>query len=70
MTERELALTRHVLEQVKEGKEVTITKEEKIDLDSIIDYFNNLLFDIAKNKRKGEAKGNIITYQLNIITRG
>lgn len=70
MTEGELALTRHVLEQVKEGKEVSITKEEKVDLDSVTDYFSNLLSDIAKNKRKGETKGNITTYQLNIITGG
>ena len=64
MTEGELALARYILERVKEGKEFTMSKEEKVDLDSITDYFNNLLSDVEKAKKKG--KGAIITYRLNI----
>ena len=67
MTEGQLALARHILEQVKEGKEFTMTNEEKIDLDSITDYFNNLLLDMEKNKKGGKAKGEIITYRLNVV---
>ena len=67
MTEGELALARHVLKQVKEGKEFTTSKEEKVDLDSVTDYFNNLLLNVEKSKKRGKAKGEIITYQLNIV---
>lgn len=67
MTEGELTLAKHILEQVKEGKEFTMSKEDKVDLDSVTDYLNNLLLDIEKAKKRGKAKGNIITYQLNIV---
>ena len=67
MTEGELALANHVLEQVKEGKEFSMGKEEKVDLDSVTDYFNNLLLNIEKNKKRGKVKGQIITYQLSIV---
>ena len=70
MTEGELALARHILERVKEGKEFTMSKEEKVDLDSVTDYFNNLLLDVEKNKKGGKAKGQIITYRLNIVIGG
>ena len=62
MTEGELALARHILEQVKEGKEFSMSNNEKVDLDSITDYFNNLLLDIEKNKKRGKV--GVITYRL------
>ena len=70
MTEGELALARHILEQVKEGKEFTISNKEKVDLDSITDYFNNILLDVEKSKKRGKVKGEIITYRLLIVIGG
>lgn len=67
MTEGELALANYILEQVKESKEVKMGNNEKVGLDSVTDYFNNLLLDIEKNKKRGKAKGQIVTYQLNIV---
>ena len=67
MTEGELALARDILKQIREEKEVVLSNREKVDLDSVTDYFNNLLLDVEKSKKRGKAKGNIITYQLNIV---
>lgn len=68
MTERELALARYVLEQVKEGKLPSITNSEKVDLDSVAGYFDNILLDVAKVK-KGN-KDSVIFYKLRVEVRG
>lgn len=64
MTEGELALARYVLEQVKEGKLPSITNNEKVDLDNVARYFDNILLDVEKVK-KG-SKDNVVMYQLRI----
>ena len=67
MTEGQLALLRYVTEQVKEGKTPSISNDEKVDLDSTTDYFNNLLLDIEKKKKRGKVKyGEAIAYRLLI----
>ena len=70
MTEGELALARHVLEQVREEKEVILSNREKVDLDSVTDYFNNLLSDVEKNKKRGKIKDGVINYRLIIEVKG
>ena len=52
MTHSQLALLRHVLEQVKEGKLPVITNDEKIDCDYMANYYNNLILDIEREKKK------------------
>jgi len=52
MTHSQLALLRHVLEQVKEGKLPEITNAEKVDLDYMANYYNNLILDIEREKKK------------------
>ena len=38
MTYGELALLRYILEQVKEGKKVSLSDDQKIDTDSLYNY--------------------------------
>jgi len=52
MTYTQLALLRHVLEQVKEGKLPEITNDEKVDLDYMANYYDNLITDIEREKKK------------------
>ena len=52
MTYSQLALLRHVLENVKEGKLPEITNNEKVDCDYMANYYNNLISDIERNKKK------------------
>ena len=52
MTYTQLALLRHVLEQVKEGKLPEITNAEKVDLDYMANYYDNLITDIEREKKK------------------
>ena len=52
MTYRQLVLLRHVLEQVKGGKLPEITNAEKVDLDYLENYYDNLISNIEKEKKK------------------
>jgi len=52
MTYSQLALLRHVLEQVKDGKLPEITNAEKVDLDYMANYYDNLITDIEREKKK------------------
>jgi len=52
MTYRQLALLRHVLEQIKGGKLPEITNAEKVDLDYLTNYYDNLISDIERDKKK------------------
>ena len=52
MTYSQLALLRHVLEQVKAGKLPEITNAEKVDLDYMANYYDNLITDIEREKKK------------------
>jgi len=52
MTHSQLALLRHVLEQVKDGKLPEITNAEKVDLDYMANYYDNLITDIEREKKK------------------
>ena len=52
MTYTQLALIRHVLEQVKNGKLPEITNTEKVDLDYLENYYDNLISNIEKEKKR------------------
>jgi len=67
MTEGQLALVRYILEKVKEGKTPSVSNDEKVDLDSITNYFDNLLLDVEKQNKKGKIKnGGSVAYRLLI----
>lgn len=52
MTYGELALLRYILEQVKEDKKVILSFYQKVDADSLYNYFDNLITEIEKDKIK------------------
>ena len=52
MTYTQLALNRYILEEVKNGRMPSITDNEKIDCDYMANYYNNLILDIEREKKK------------------
>lgn len=54
MTYAQLVLNRYVLDQVKEGKLPEITNAEKVDLDYLANYFDNLILNIEKEKKRNK----------------
>ena len=67
MTYRQLALIRHVLNEVKEGGNPIISSEEKVDLDYLHNYFDNIASDVEKNRKMGKVKeGGAVAYRLLI----
>ena len=62
MTYTQLALLRHVLEQVKGGKLPEITNAEKIDLDYLTNYYDNLISEVEKEK----GKTHFLAFRLNV----
>jgi len=51
MTLTQLALNRYILEEVKNGRMPSITDNEKIDCDYMVNYYDNLITDIEKEKK-------------------
>ena len=67
MTYGQLALVRHLLNEVKEGRNPTISIKEKVDLDYLHNYFDNIISDVEKNKKMGKVKeGGAVAYRLLI----
>jgi len=67
MTNKQLVLINHVLEQVKEGKKPSISNSDKVDLDDVVVYFGNLLLDVDKQIKRGKVRnGEGIAYRLLI----
>jgi len=67
MTHGQLELLKYVIGQVKEGKNPSISNDQKVDLDDMGMYFNNLALDVVKQKKRGKVRmGDIIAYRLII----
>ena len=66
---RQLALNRHVLEQVKEGKKPSISNDEKVDLDYLANYFSNIISMIEEEIKK-KPKTKEIAFRLLVEIRG
>ena len=65
MNIKQLALQRYVIEQVKEGKTPSVSNAEKVDLDYIANYWDNIITEIEKEiKKKPDIRG--CTFKLNI----
>lgn len=55
---KQLALNRYVVEQIKEGKKPSVSNDEKVDLDYLANYWDNIISDIEKEvKEKPNTKG-------------
>ena len=67
MTHGQLELLNFIIGQVKEGKGLSISNDQKVDLDDMGLYFNNLALDVVKQKKRGKVRmGDIIAYRLII----
>jgi len=66
MNLRQLALQRYVFEKVKNGEKLEITNDEKVDLDYIHNYWDNIILEIEKElKKKPNIRG--CTSKLNVM---
>lgn len=69
MNLKQIALNRYVCEQIKEGKEISISNDEKVDLDYLANYWDNIITEIEKEiKKKPNIRG--CTFKLNIALKG
>ena len=63
MTYSELALLGHILNNVKEGKLPEIaSNDNKVDLDSLANYFDNLILEVEKEK----GLTHFLAFKLNV----
>lgn len=52
---------------MKEGRNPTVSNGEKVDLDYLQNYFDNIISDVEKNKKMGKVKeGGVVAYRLLI----
>lgn len=65
---KQLALTRYVLEQVKEGKNLSISNDEKVDLDYLANYFDNIIM-MAEREKKKKPNTKYVAFRLVIEMR-
>ena len=66
MNYRQLCLQRYVIEKVKEGKTPSVSNDEKVDLDYITNYWDNIISEIEKElKKKPNIRG--CTFKLNVM---
>lgn len=64
MNLKQLALNNYIIEQVKEGKKPSISNDEKVDLDYIANYWDNIMSMAEKEKQK---KPNIKTIAFRFV---
>ena len=52
---------------MKEGRNPTVSNGEKVDLDYLQNYFDNIISDVEQNKKMGKVKeGGVVAYRLLI----
>ena len=64
MTYKELFAVTDLLNDIREGREIKIHHNTKVDLAEVENYFKNLIADIDKKKVK--SKGPVMYYRLAI----
>jgi len=64
MTYRELFAVTDLLNDIREGREIKINHDTRVDLAEVENYFKNLIADIDKKKRKSNEK--VMYYKLAI----
>jgi len=64
MTYKELFAVTDLLNDIREGREIKINNNTRVDLAEVENYFKNLIADI--NKKKLKSKEPIMYYKLAI----
>jgi len=64
----QLALNRHVIEQVKEGKNPSFDNDEKVDLDYLANYWDNII-SMAEEEMKRKPNTKNIAFRLVLEMR-
>ena len=64
MTYKELFAVTDLLNDIREGREIKIHHDTKVDLAEVENYFKNVISDI--NKRKVRSKEPVMYYKLAI----
>ena len=64
MTYRELFAVTDLLNDIREGKEIKIHHDTRVDLAEVENYFKNLIADIDKKKKRSNEK--VMYYKLAI----
>ena len=52
MTYEQLVLNRHVLEQLKEGKQPSVSNKEKVSLDYLANHYDNIISRLEKEMER------------------
>lgn len=64
MTYKELFAVTDLLNDIREGREIKINNNTRVDLAEVENYFKNLIADIDKKKRR--SKDPVMFYRLAI----
>ena len=64
MTYKELFAVTDLLNDIREGREIKIRHDTKVDLAEVENYFKNLIADI--DKKKVRSKEDVMYYRLAI----
>jgi len=62
MNYSQLVLNVQILKQIKEGEKPLVNETEKVDLDYLADYFNNLILNIDRDRHKSHEP--VIYYRI------
>ncbi len=52
MTYEQLVLNRHALEQLKEGKQPSVSNQEKVSLDYLANHYDNIISRLEKEMER------------------
>jgi len=64
MTYKELFAVTDLLNDIREGREIKINNNTRVDLMEVEDYFKNLIADV--NKKKVKSREPVMYYRLAI----
>lgn len=65
MTYEQLVLNRHVLEQLKEGKQPSVSNKEKVSLDYLANHYDNIISRLEKEMERRPNQTEF-TFQLRV----
>jgi len=61
----QIVLNRYILETLKKDKKPSLSNEEKVDLDYLVNYWDNIISEIEKEiKKKPNIRG--VTFKFNV----
>ena len=68
MNLKQLALNRYVIEQVKEGKKLSVSNDEKVDLDYIANYWDNII-SMAEKEVKKQPNAKTVVFRFVLVMK-